>query len=462
MAKMTKLFSMALLCLWVQTSVGQTYTHKPINVSIATNSNGYYEYLPAGYNPTGTKTYPLILFIHGGGDVGDGSPVQLANLLKVGIPQLIDQGRFPSAVTVNNKAYSFIVISPQFTHFPENHRNTDRWRGVAYIQQALDYAVSHYKVDLNRIYVTGVSLGGALTFDYAGHSTANANRVAAILPIAAATNPIPGQASNIANTDLPVWATHNNGDVISFAADTRAYVDQINAVVPAPSPLAKATIFPTGGHDAWTRTYDPTFTEQGLNVYQWMLQYQRSVVEEVVLPVKLTDYKARLLPTGAVSIQWTTADELDNRHFTLERSADGVTFSPLHVATAANTGRTYSYTDAAPLTGNNYYRLSQTDLNGKVTFLGTERVVVDRAKVAVTLSPNPAKDQLRVRVAGGPQGVWTVSIVDLQGKTVQQWTASQAHSDWNQAFSVASLPAGTYLVRLKNGQFESSEQFVKN
>src|SRR5688500_9564723 len=98
--------------------LGQAQTHTPIYHSIVPHTNAYYEYLPAGYNPQGTKTYPLILFLHGAGDMGDGSPSQISRLLQVGIPKLISQGNFPATFTVNGQDHSFIVISPQFNQWP--------------------------------------------------------------------------------------------------------------------------------------------------------------------------------------------------------------------------------------------------------------------------------------------------------------------------------------------------------
>src|ERR1700748_2676173 len=73
-------------------------------------SNGFYEYLPAGYN-TGSQTYPLIIFCHGQGEEGNGGS-QLPNVLRNGIAQLIGSGNFPASFTVNGHTFSFIVIMP--------------------------------------------------------------------------------------------------------------------------------------------------------------------------------------------------------------------------------------------------------------------------------------------------------------------------------------------------------------
>src|SRR5438045_3094277 len=89
-------------------------THKPKYVSMFSKSKSYYEYLPQGYDPAGTTTYPLILFMTGIGEFGDGSSSQLPNVLKNGITKLIKEGTFPKSFTSGGKTFSFIIITPQF------------------------------------------------------------------------------------------------------------------------------------------------------------------------------------------------------------------------------------------------------------------------------------------------------------------------------------------------------------
>src|SRR5450432_3004669 len=219
-----------MLCLFIagffQQTTAQTQTAR--NISMTANSDGYYEYLPQGYE-SGTQNYPLILFAHGAGELG---AVPLSALLGAGLPALIDQGNFPVSFTVNGQTSSFIVISP---HFSMN------WPVPTDIQDILDYVVQHYRVDQSRIYMTGLSMGGGVTWDYAGGSSIYANRLAAIVPIAGASWPEPSRGRVIANANLPVWATHNDGDPTVPVSYTNDYITNINAA-PSPTPLAKKSI----------------------------------------------------------------------------------------------------------------------------------------------------------------------------------------------------------------------------
>lgn len=234
-------------------------------VTTNAKSNAYYEYLPQGYDPGGTTKYPLIVFIHGMGELGAGTPSSLPAVLRNGTPRQINQGIFPTSFTVNGVVSKPIVISPQFTEWP--------W--ASDINILLDYLVANYKVDTRRIYLTGLSMGGGVVWDYVNTSAAYANRIAAIVPICGASWPNQNGANIIAAANLPIWATHNDGDPTVTVNNTINFVNYVNAAPVPPNPLAKKTIFSSSSHDAWTKTYDLNFRENNLNIYEWMFSYSK-------------------------------------------------------------------------------------------------------------------------------------------------------------------------------------------
>jgi hypothetical protein len=93
-----------------------------------------------------------------------------------------------------------------------------------------------------------------------------------------------------------------------------------------------------------------------------MLQYTRTL--QIPVPVKLAVLKAVQSAPGQVTITWTTASETNNEEFTLERSGEKTNFTKIATLPAAGQAHTYTYIDKAPLPGNNFYRLSQTDIDG--------------------------------------------------------------------------------------------------
>ncbi|MDE3247493.1 MAG: dienelactone hydrolase family protein [Bacteroidota bacterium] len=232
-----------------------------VSTGIGARVGGFYQALPARYDST-TKKYPLLVFLHGVGELGNGT-TDLPKLLNTAVPRLLSQKTFPPKFTVNNTDYSFIVLNPQFKEWPQ----------PADVNAVIDYAVAHYRVDQSRIYVAGLSMGGGNTWDYA---IAYASRVAAVAPICGASWPSKDQLGNIAKANLPVWAFHNSDDGTVGVNTTITNVDNVNSFKPAIP--AQKTIWPTGGHDAWTKATDPnTKSCDGKNMYEWLLQYKRDV-----------------------------------------------------------------------------------------------------------------------------------------------------------------------------------------
>jgi len=236
----------------------------PRYLSMITNSNAFYEYLPQGYQ-TESGTYPLLIFVHGIGELGRGTTTSLPYVLYNGPPRVIKDGKFPNSFKVRGDEFKFIVISPQFISWPTS---TD-------IKEVIDYAVSHYRVDINRIYLTGLSMGGGVVWEYASNSVAYASRIAGIVPVCGVAPSNAQKGQNIASANLPVWATHNDGDGTVEVSNTHNFIYHINSSNPQPNPLAKKTIFNDDSHDAWSKTYNPDFKENGLNVYEWMLLFRR-------------------------------------------------------------------------------------------------------------------------------------------------------------------------------------------
>lgn len=124
-------------------SGAQVQTQKAIpNIAISENINGYYESLPVDYSSNPSKKYPLLIFMHGNGERGDGSAAQLPRVLVNGPPKLINQGKFPPFINIGGENFSFIVISPQSKESSTNPKN---------IANLIQYCISNYRVDEDRI-----------------------------------------------------------------------------------------------------------------------------------------------------------------------------------------------------------------------------------------------------------------------------------------------------------------------
>src|SRR4030095_1291600 len=132
---------------------------------------GFYEYKPVDYNANPTTQYPLIIFLHGIGERGDGT-TQLPFVLANAIPKYINAGN-PMRFYVNGQWQTFLVLTPQLSTAYGSWQNF-------YVDEMLKYATQNLRVDPNRIYLTGLSLGGGGTWKYATESVTNASKFAAI------------------------------------------------------------------------------------------------------------------------------------------------------------------------------------------------------------------------------------------------------------------------------------------
>src|SRR6185369_1614999 len=209
------------------------------NVAINGQINGFWEYLPSDYASNSTKTYPLIVFLHGWGEIGTGNLPSMTSLLIHGVPRVIEWNIFPQSVSYNGQSYSFIVLSPQYLSLGVS---------VADLDQFLEYAFAHYRVDRNRVYLTGFSNGGTLCYLYAGNSAAYAQKITGIVPLAPCIGPSFGQAQIIAQNNVAVWGLHGSNDVngacnVSFTPSWTNAINTANGT--PPSPAAVYSLIPT-------------------------------------------------------------------------------------------------------------------------------------------------------------------------------------------------------------------------
>ena len=142
----------------------------------------------------------------------------------------------------------------------------------------------------------------------------------------------------------------------------------------------------------------------------------------IQLPVILSDYKANLINNDNVSVNWTTTEEVNNDYFIVEKSIDGKTFSTLATVVANNllTGSSYKVLDINPVSGNNYYRLSQFDKDGKKTVFAVKVVDINtNAKSVVSIYPNPIDNQkFMLNITNPVSSGVNVQLLGLAGNVI--------------------------------------------
>jgi predicted peptidase len=205
----------------------------------------YLLFLPKGYDAKAEKRWPMILFLHGAGERG-------TDVWKVAV-------HGPPKNVATHLDFPFVVVSPQC---PEDQV----WSREVLLALLDDFTATH-AVDTNRIYLTGLSMGGYGTWDL---GLAHPEKFAAIVPICGGGQTIsvllvsPDKASALRT--LGVWAFHGAKDPVVALAESQRMVDALKR---AGVEDVKLTVYPEAGHDSWTETYNNP------ELYEWLLKHQR-------------------------------------------------------------------------------------------------------------------------------------------------------------------------------------------
>lgn len=213
------------------------------------------------------------------------------------------------------------------------------------------------------------------------------------------------------------------------------------------------------GYYVMLRWYDPDELEQdhGLAIDDVKVTWNFEP-DYVALPVELTKFNART--TGkAIELNWTTASELDSKHFEIERSADARNFKTISIVSAKGTTSLtthYTYLDSEPLLGTSYYRLKQVDEDLTYTYTHTITIFNRQAKAA-SVYPTIAQQDLKVELPLAHL-TYDAAVYDKMGRVVLR----QSLRGYTHLLDVSRLGHGNYTLVLSNEVGEKqSLRFLK-
>jgi len=399
-----------------------------INVSISTSgTEKAVLHLPDDYVSTTTK-YPILVFLHGSGESGS-NPASIYNNSGAGGPAyFIARNTFPTSFTnpADGLPYKFIVLSPQdcCSGWSTSGRSLD------YI---LRYMVTNYRIDTTRIYLTGLSAGGAGIVQYVSRTDDNGipftprYKVPAYVPMSEANgNPSALSLANIVADSVKSWGF---GDPVNdpHGYNTKLLEDGMNLIKPG---IARFTSY-SGGHCCWNTYYNPTYkaTINGIsmNIYEWMLQFKlgsSGATPTNVLPASNAGADISItLPVNSVTLNGSGSD------------ADGTVSSYAWTKVSGGAATIVSASSASTsvtglVQGTYTFRLTVTDNQGATA---TDDVVV---------TVNPAPNVAPVANAGPDQTITLpVNNVTLSGSatdadgTISSYSWSKVSGGANNSFS---------------------------
>ncbi|HEY1045678.1 MAG TPA: T9SS type A sorting domain-containing protein [Bacteroidia bacterium] len=178
------------------------------------------------------------------------------------------------------------------------------------------------------------------------------------------------------------------------------------------------------------------------------------------LPIELLSFTAKANNSN-VSLNWSTASELNNDFFSVEKSMDGINWTVIgKVNSIGNTEKIteYALIDANPVTGVQYYRLKQTDINGQFTYSQIVPVNFSGKVVnSVVIYPSPANNVLNLEVSASESGQTNITIYNALGTKVMELSGDQRFY----SIDITSLDAGIYYIEVSQDGNTSKSKVLK-
>lgn len=180
------------------------------------------------------------------------------------------------------------------------------------------------------------------------------------------------------------------------------------------------------------------------------------------LPVKSSPLRGVVNTKGHTILSWSTYSELGNKGFQVQESMDGVRFINSHFVSSlshdGNSTSTLQYTvDAGVLSGAKYYRFQQKDINGHTTSSNIVRLQANKAAFQLTAYPNPARNDIHLRVEGEMGSHPRIMVIDISGRVLK----TQGLSGSDSKVDLSALASGIYFIKYVDDQQNSVIRVVK-
>ncbi|MBC7687253.1 MAG: T9SS type A sorting domain-containing protein [Aquabacterium sp.] len=209
-------------------------------------------------------------------------------------------------------------------------------------------------------------------------------------------------------------------------------------------------------------TYYLVFTSFKNNTYG---AYTVTATLGAVLPVKLTSFTAIKSNVNSNIIKWAGIEEVNIKSYQVQRSTDNKTFTQLEGNTIAAknfaASTTYSFTDARPAAGYNYYRLMITEGTGRITYSPVALVKNSRLGVAnISLYPNPAADYIQLEAKPMQNVKANIAIINSNGDVMLS-NQKKFNNLGVLLVDITRLTAGKYFIKTTVEKDESIMMFIK-
>lgn len=187
-----------------------------------------------------------------------------------------------------------------------------------------------------------------------------------------------------------------------------------------------------------------------------------SICRDPTLPVEFVDFRAYPKTAGVAALEWKVASEINNDHFTIEKSLDGIHFFSIGTVKGAlnsSAVKTYMYEDE-DFNSSAYYRIKQTDVDGKFSYTRTKFLELGSSNQLIVY-PNPAADELFLSWQLPANGSVSVTLLNTLSQLVSTQSYSTSEGFFQERLDLSTLPAGVYIVTVIAAQQSESVKIIK-
>jgi|GEM_PF-3586303 len=269
--------------------------------------------------------------------------------------------------------------------------------------------------------------------------------------------------NGVSGSNTVVIKLQSSSDLINWNDEwSGSYSVTGSATVPVNKSIQAVTINTSTNVTTWLRYY--LSAVPGKLAY-WAIDNGSSGT--IVLPIELSKFTAQPL-FNKTKLEWTTINESNNDYFTIERSFDGITFNPIKTIKGADNSNTvldYSTFDEEPLIGVNYYRLKQTDYNGKFKYSTAISVnyLAENARLS-NIHPNPANENINFDLYSPINAKGNLQIMDITGRVISEEPQNISAGNQTVSTTLNTLSNGIYYLKMSIDEIGYSHisKIIKN
>jgi predicted peptidase len=228
------------ICLFLNALTGKSQSTELFDKLVHSNKKDSLPYrLLKPVNPTAAERFPLVIFLHGSGERGSDNEAQLRHISDLALDPKY-RGKYP--------CYILAPQCPKNELWAEHNKNGTvkavSTRSMGLVMELVDKLCKEFPIDTDRIYITGLSMGGYGVWDLMARYP---DRFAAAIPVCG------GGDENTAQKikHIPVWAFHGAKDKIVSPRNSRTMIKALQDAGGTPG----YTEYPDIEHDSWVQAY---------------------------------------------------------------------------------------------------------------------------------------------------------------------------------------------------------------